>query len=332
MTQNPHAGAVPLVEIRRGPFLESLHHGHAVICDSSGAIVEAWGDPEAVILPRSSIKMIQALPLLASGAGASLDSSHRALVCASHDGAAIHTDLAASWLAGMGLGEADLRCGSQWPDDRPAQAALIKAEERACQLHNNCSGKHCGFLMLNKHLGGGPEYVTPDHPVQRAVLEAYETVTGETSPGYGIDGCSAPNFAASLHGVARAMAWFASAGSRSDTMSQAAAQLVSAMHAHPELVAGEGRACTELMREMQGTVVKTGADGVFTAIVPRLGMGIALKIADGATRASEALIAQLLIRLGELDANHPAALRRVNHVIKSRRGVEAGLIRCVEGI
>lgn len=332
MTQNPHAGAVPLVEIRRGPFLESLHHGHAVICDSSGAIVEAWGDPEAVILPRSSIKMIQALPLLASGAGASLESRRRALVCASHDGAAIHTDLAASWLADMGLSEADLRCGSQWPDDRPAQAALIKDEARACQLHNNCSGKHCGFLMLNKHLGGGPEYVAPDHPVQRAVLEAFETVTGETSPGYGIDGCSAPNFAASLHGVARAMAWFASAGSRNDRMSQAAAQLVSAMHAHPELVAGEGRACTELMRAMQGTVVKTGADGVFTAIVPRLGMGIALKIADGATRASEALIAQVLIRLGELDANHPAALRRVNHVIKSRRGIEAGLIRCVEGV
>ncbi|WP_323766203.1 asparaginase [Marinovum sp.] len=332
MTPNPHADAVPLVEIHRGPFLESLHHGHAVICDASGAITEAWGDPEAVILPRSSIKMIQALPLLTSGAGAELDSRRLALVCASHQGAAIHTDLANDWLASMGLGEADLRCGPQWPDDRDAQAELITSGEKPCQVHNNCSGKHCGFLMLNQHLGGDAEYVRPDHPVQRAVLAAYEEVTGETSPGYGIDGCSAPNFAASLKGVARAMAWFASAGQRSDTMSRAATRLVAAMHQHPDLVAGEGRACTELMRAMDGVVIKTGADGVFTAILPQQGLGVALKIADGATRASEAMMAQLLIRLGVLAADHPAALRRVNHVIQSRRGIEAGLIKTVEGV
>ena len=332
MTPNPHAAAVPLVEIRRGPFLESLHHGHAVICDADGEITEAWGDPEAVILPRSSIKMIQALPLLSSGAGDDLDSRRLALVCASHDGAAIHTDLARAWLESLGMGEDDLRCGPQWPDDRPAQAELIKADARPCQVHNNCSGKHCGFLMLNKHLGGGPEYVLPDHPVQRAVLAAYEEVTGETSPGYGIDGCSAPNFAASLQGVARAMAWFASAHQRSDTQSRAAARLVSAMHEHPELVAGETRACTELMRAMDGVAIKTGADGVYTAILPRQGLGIAIKIADGATRASEAMMAQLLIRLGVLDPAHPAALRRVNHVIKSRRGIEAGVIQTVEGV
>lgn len=332
MTRNPHADAVPLVEIHRGPFLESLHSGHAVICDASGEITEAWGDPEAVILPRSSIKMIQALPLLTSGAGADLDSRRLALVCASHDGAASHTDLAAEWLESLGLGEPDLRCGPQWPDDRAEQARLTKSDEKPCQLHNNCSGKHCGFLMLNQHLGGDDEYVRPDHPVQRAVLAAFEEVTGETSPGYGIDGCSAPNFAASLKGIARAMAWFASARQRSDSASQAAARLVTAMQQHPELVAGEGRACTELMRAMEGVAIKTGADGVYTAILPQQGLGIALKIADGATRASEAMMAQLLIRLGVLDPAHPAALRRVNHVIKSRRGIEAGLVKTVEGV
>lgn len=330
MSSNPHEKAVPLVEVRRGGRVESLHAGHAVICDQEGAMVEAWGDPTALIYPRSAIKMIQALPLLTSGAGRDLTDRHLALACASHNGAAIHTDLATAWLRDLGLGETDLRCGPQMPDDRPAREALIKSDTGPCQLHNNCSGKHCGFLTLGQHLGGGPEYHDPDHPVQKAVLVAFETVTDEASPGYCIDGCSAPNFAASLHGIARAMGWFAGATARDDAMSRAAARLTQAMHRHPDLVAGDKRACTELMQAMESVVVKTGAEGVFTAILPGRGLGIALKIADGATRASEAVMAQLLIRLGVLPADHPAALFRAQRPIKSRLGLDAGVIRCVE--
>lgn len=330
MQTNPHAGAAPLVEVWRGDILESLHHGHAIVCDGAGEIVEAWGDPAAIVLPRSSAKMIQALPLLTSGAGKHLSVEQKALACASHQGAAIHTERAAAWLADLGLGEADLRCGSQMPDDRPARNALIKSDTSPCQLHNNCSGKHCGFLTLNKHLGGGPEYVEVDHPVQKAALDAFETVTDETSPGFGIDGCSAPNFAASLSGIARAMGWFSSAGDRSDTMSQAAAQLVEAMYTHPDLVAGEKRACTELMRAMNGVAIKTGAEAFFVGILPEQKRGFALKIADGGTRAAEAVAAQLLIRLGALDKQDPAALRRVNGPIRNWRGIETGTIRCVE--
>ena len=110
--------------------------------------------------------------------------------------------------------------------------------------------------------------------------------TDETSTGFGIDGCSAPNHSCSLQGLARAMAWFASAEDRSDSASQAAVRLVNAMNAHPALVAGEGRACTQLMRAMGGSgVIKTGAEGVFTAILPQQRLGIALKIDDGTTRA-----------------------------------------------
>ncbi|MDA7429732.1 asparaginase [Primorskyibacter aestuariivivens] len=332
MAQNPHENAAPLVELWRGPILESLHHGHAVICDEQGGIVEAWGDPDAVILPRSSVKMIQALPLLTSGAGKSLSTEQLALACASHNGAAIHTDRVRTWLADLGLSDDDLRCGPQFPDDRAAREGLIKSDASPCQVHNNCSGKHCGFLTLNRHLGGGPDYVDPDHPVQKSVLEAFETVTGESSPGFGIDGCSAPNFAASLHGIARAMAWFASAAERSDTMSRAAAQLVEAMHTHPELVAGEKRACTELMRAMDGVAIKTGAEAVFIGILPEQKRGIAVKIADGSTRASEAVIAQLLVRLGALDPDHPSTRRRVNASVLNRRKVEVGLIRCTEAL
>jgi len=325
----------PLTEIWRGPFLESVHAGHAVICDGSGQIINAWGDPDIVMLPRSSCKMIQALPLITSGSAdaAGLGSEHLALACASHIGAAIHTDRVAAWLAGLGLDEAALRCGPQMPDDRDARSGLIRSETAPCQIHNNCSGKHAGFVTLSRHLGAGPEYNDPAHPVQRACLAAFEEVTGQTSPGFGIDGCSAPNFATSLHGLARAMAWFATAADRSDGASQAAVRLVSAMAAHPELVAGEGRACTRLMRAMgNGAVVKTGAEAVYIAILPAQRIGIAVKIADGATRASQCTIAALLVRLGVLDPAHPEAMRLLDAPILSRNGIEAGRIRAVPGL
>jgi L-asparaginase II len=322
--------AAPFAEIWRGPFLESRHQGHAVICDARGDILESWGDPTAVVLPRSSSKMIQALPLVRSGAAdkAGLGSEHLALACASHNGAAIHTDRVAAWIQELGLADEDFRCGPQDPDDRAAHEALIRAHAAPCQVHNNCSGKHAGFLTLAQHLGAGPEYVDPDHPVQQACLEAFEEVTQESSPGYGIDGCSAPNHAASLHGMARAMAHFAAAPEGS-----AEARLHGAMRQHPELVAGEGRACTELMRAMEGKVaLKTGAEGFFIAILPEQKLGIALKAACGTTRAAECAIAALLVRLGVLSADHPATRKRLNAPILNRRGIETGTLKPAAGL
>jgi len=153
--------------------------------------------------------MLQALPLLESGAAASvgLGSEHLALACASHNGASIHTDRVTAWLAHLGLGEDDLRCGPQRPNDRDARKQM--GDAAPCQIHNNCSGKHAGFLTLSQHLSGEAEYISPDHPVQLAVRTAFEEMVGETSPGFGIDGCSAPNFACTLHGLAFAMAQMA---------------------------------------------------------------------------------------------------------------------------
>lgn len=327
-------GPQPMIELWRGGILESWHTGHAVICDAKGAVIEAWGDPQAVIFPRSSCKMVQALPLIESGAADAhgLSEEQLALACASHNGAAIHTDRVARWLSDLGLADADLRCGPQWPDDREAANGLVKTDASPCQIHNNCSGKHSGFLTLSRHLKAGPEYVEPDHPVQRAVRDAFEEVTGETSPGFGIDGCSAPNFATTVHGLARAMAFFAAASDGGDTRQKAAHRLTRAMTAFPELVAGEGRACTELMRAMGGRVaVKTGAEAVFVAIVPEKKVGIALKIVDGGTRASEAAIVALLARIGVLDARHPAAMKRLGDPITNRRGLAVGEVRLAPG-
>ena len=323
------SGAIPMIEVWRGDILEGLHRGHAVICDAGG-VVEAWGDPGAVIYPRSSCKMVQALPLLDTGAGRALPQKRLALACASHQGAAIHTHEVAAWLTDLGLSESDLRCGVQIPDDIPERDRLICTGDSACQLHNNCSGKHAGFLMLNQHLGGGPEYVEADHPVQKAVKEAFEDVTGEDSPGYGIDGCSAPNFATTLAGLGRAMARFATA-TESDARGRAMVALREAMVAHPEMVAGETRACTELMQVMDGVAIKTGAEAVFVAILPAQGLGVALKIVDGGTRASEAAITALLSRLGVLDPAHPMALKRLGAPMLNRRDIPVGDLRLAKG-
>lgn len=317
--------AAPFAEVWRGPFLESVHSGHAVICDDSGQIIQSWGDAGAIVLPRSSSKMIQALPLITSGAADKhgLGTEQLALACASHQGAAIHTDRVGSWLKTLGMDDHAFRCGPQEPDDLPARNALIRADQSPCQIHNNCSGKHAGFLTLNRHLGGGAEYVDPNHPVQQACLEAFERTTQETSPGYGIDGCSAPNYACSLHGMARAMAHFAAAPDGS-----AEARLHQAMRLHPELVAGETRACTELMRAMEGKVaLKTGAEGFFIAILPEQKLGIALKAACGTTRAAECAITALLVQLGVLNPDYPAALKRMNAPIKNRRGIVTGTLK-----
>ena len=278
----------PFAEVWRGTFLESVHSGHAVICDAGGQIVETWGDPDRIVLPRSSSKMIQALPLIESGAADKfgLTTEQLALACASHQGAAIHTDRVGVWLETLGLTDDAFRCGPQEPSDTDAREALIRAHDAPCQIHNNCSGKHAGFLTLTQHLHAGPEYVDPDHPLQIACLEAFERTTGETSPGYGIDGCSAPNYA-----------------------------------------------CTELMRATDGKVaLKTGAEGFFIAILPDQKLGIALKAACGTTRAAECAIAALLVRLGVLDAAHPATLKRMNAPIRNWRGIETGTLRPAHGL
>lgn len=323
--------AVDLVELWRGGLREGTHRGHIVVCDNRG-VTESWGDPAAVIFPRSSCKMMQALPLVESGAAdaAGLTDRHLALACASHSGAALHVQGVGDWLAGLGMGEPDLRCGSHLPRDADEKRRLICSDTASCQLHNNCSGKHAGFLTLNRHLGGDADYHLIDHPVQRAVKQAHQDLTAETSPGFGIDGCSAPNHACSITGLARAMAAFAAPppGLRGRAM----ARLRDAMTAHPELVAGQGRACTELMRATAGRVaVKTGAEAVYVAIIPELGLGAAVKILDGGTRASEAAIAALLVHLGVLDAAHPVVDRLVTNPQVNWNGIRTGELRLAQG-
>jgi L-asparaginase II len=218
------------------------------------------------------------------------------------------------------------------PDDAPERIRLRADGVAPGPLHNNCSGKHAGFLMLAQRLGGGSEYVELGHPVQKAVRAAFEEMTGAESPGWGIDGCSAPNFACTLHGLAWAMARMADPRGLGPAREAAARRLVAAMLAHPLLVAGEGRACSELMAAAGGRVaIKTGAEALFTAILPERGLGIALKIEDGTARGSECAIAAILARMGAIAPDDPALVRRLTPAIPSRRGELTGAVRPAPG-
>ena len=325
-----HTAAAPMAELWRGGLLESVHLGHAVICDAAGDIVESWGNPAEIIFPRSSCKMVQALPLMESGAfdAAGLTEAHAAFACASHYGSALHVQMARTWLQGLGLSDADLRCGSQEPTDRVERHRLIKTDASPCPYHNNCSGKHSGMLTMNRHIGGDAEYTQVDHPLQVQIKQAFEEVTGEASAGWGIDGCSAPNFACSVHGLARAMGRFAGATGTGDGRDRAMHRLTRAMATYPELVAGDTACDTELMRAMDGRVtLKGGAEAVHVAIIPELKLGIVLKISDGSARASDSAIAALLVRLGVLDAGHKYTAKRLNTIQTNRRGLVTGVLK-----
>lgn len=325
--------AVPLVETTRGPFLESRHFGHAVIARANGDIVEAWGDPNKVVLPRSSQKMLQALPLVESGAAASLTSEQLALACASHSAEDIHITRVSAWLNELGLQEHDLRCGPTPSLDENRRHQMIRDRQPFSRLHSDCSGKHVGFLTLARHLSVDLAYVDADHPVQRAVRQAIEEMAGEESPGYGIDGCSAPSFALSLVGMATAMAKFAAFGTGKSKRDAACVTLREAMMRHPELVSGTQRTCNDLMRAARGkAAVKSGAEGFYVAILPNVKLGIALKIEDGATRASAAAMAALLVRCGAIDAEASGLTSYLNGPVKSFNQELVGTIRPVAGL
>lgn len=316
-----------LAEVFRGPLLESVHFGHAVIVRSDGSIVESWGDPKHVTYPRSAAKMIQGVPLMESGASAHLNSEQIALACASHSGERRHVEKVARWLSDLGLDEHALCCGPQESRDEDLARAMIRSGEPVTRLFNWCSGKHAGFLTLARQLGAKLDYVNPDHPVQVRVRDAFEELTGETSPGFGIDGCSAPNYATTVHAFARAMARFANASDGPEAI------LRDAMIAHPEMVGGLGRADTVMMQAaLEPIALKSGAEGNFVGILPMQRLGIALKVLDGSGRASEAAIAALLVRLGALDPAHPEVAAYLDRPILNWDGLNVGSVRPAQAL
>jgi L-asparaginase II len=313
------------VEVTRGGRVESRHRGAGVAVDSDGGVVFAFGEVERPVFPRSAVKPIQALPLIESGAADryGLSEQELALACASHSGEPAHVALAAGLLAKAGLDERALACGAHWPLSAAAGRALAREGVEPSALHNNCSGKHAGFLCVACAAGlPVAGYETAQHGVQREVKAALEQVCGERLGEPGIDGCSIPAYAISLRGLASGFARMATGRGLAPARAAAARRLMAAMAAHPWLVAGTGRFDAQAMTALGGRVVtKTGAEGVFCAAIPELGLGLAVKADDGAGRAAEAMIAALIARFVET----PEGFVRV--VLRNWRGTEVGEVR-----
>jgi L-asparaginase II len=323
-----------LVEIIRGNLVENAYRGAFAVVDARGMVVASAGDIDGPVFPRSAIKPLQALPLIESGAAAALGLGPEeiALACASHGGEAMHVDRVSAWLARAGLGPDDLECGVQLPYSAPAAADLIRRSQAPCTLHHNCSGKHTGFVATARHLGeptGG--YVAADHPVQRRVLAAVSAMTGldlARAP-RGIDGCSIPVVALSLAGMARGMARLVDRDGLHDERRAAATQIIGSMLAAPELLDDSQGMTPAVIRACSGSVVmKLGAEGVFNAALPGLGLGIALKIADGAAKPAALAIMTLLDRLGLFDETRRTSLATyLAPPILSAAGREVGALR-----
>ena len=304
--------------------------------DADGRVVFAFGDVERPIFPRSAVKALQALPLIESGAADRLGLSDEAiaLACASHSGEPAHVALAAAMLAKAGRDASTLACGTHWPLNAAAGQALARSGGGApSALHNNCSGKHAGFICLACARGAAPEgYETPDHPVQREVKAAIEDVVGEKldDSRRGIDGCSIPTYADSL---ARARAGLRAlrdgtgiCAARAKTPRAASARR---SPKHPFFVAGTGRFDTEVMSLLGARAfTKTGAEGVFCAALPEQGLGLAVKADDGAGRAAEVMIAALIARflpMSEAERARFAAFEAPR--LTNWRGIEVGGLR-----
>jgi L-asparaginase II len=329
-----------LVEALRGATRESAHRGAVVVVDADGRRVVALGDVERAVFPRSAVKLLQAIPLVESGAAdrLELDDQELAIACASHNGEPEHVAVVERMLAKAGLDVSALECGTHWPRQGPVAYAIAAEHREPSALHNNCSGKHAGFLCLACMLSGGGHvrqyakgYVAPRHPVMRAITEALQATTGHDlgNAPRGIDGCSIPTFAIPLDRLALAFARAGSGTGLRPGHARAAARLRAAVAREPFMAAGSERFDTQVMRALGERVYcKVGAEAVFCAAFPERGLGVAIKIDDGNTaRAAEVAMAATIEAFVELDGDDAKLLAGLSNVrLRNWNGIEVGAL------
>jgi L-asparaginase II len=323
-----------VVEVTRGARVESFHRGAGAAADADGRIVFAFGDVGRPVFPRSAVKAMQALPWIESGAADAygFGEAEIALSCSSHSGEPAHVALAAAMLAKAGRDAGALACGAHWPSGAEASRALARSGGEPAALHNNCSGKHAGFVCLACASGIDPAgYETPGHFVQREVKAAIEDVTGEKlgEDRRATDGCSIPTYAIPLLALARGFAKLGTGRGLGPARAAAARRIRAAVAAHPFLVAGTGRFDTGVMTLLGARAfTKTGAEGVFCACLPELGLGLAVKADDGERRAAEVMIAALIAKFLPMNDRERAGFARfASPRLTNWRGLEAGAIR-----
>lgn len=328
-----------LVEVTRGGRVESVHRGALAVVDADGSVIAKLGDIARPVFPRSSVKAIQALVMMESGAADRFDMTDAeiALACASHNGEPRHVETAAHMLKKAGRKPTCLECGAHWPLREATARELARAGKEPSALHNNCSGKHAGFVCAAVAMEEDVEgYVTPDHPLQREVTAALETAFGVTlGPDVrGVDGCSIPTYAVPLSVLAGGFARFGVGLGFQPVRARAARRIRTAVAAEPFMIAGTGRfdtTITEALRER--AFLKMGAEGVFCAALPEKGLGIALKIDDGGNRAAEIVMAGVLKAFLDLnDAERTAVDAALHPVMSNWNRIEVGTLRPADAL
>jgi len=319
-----------LVEVRRGTVVESRHAGAIAVADAEGKLLLALGDVQQPIFPRSAVKTMQAIPLVESGAADAFGLNDRelAVACSSHSGDRVHLEAVKDLLAKAGLDESYLACGAHWPVSDRAMRELIEARRTPCPIHNNCSGKHAGMLAACAQLGFEPRgYERADHPLQvmiaRIISETCAVALARD--GMAIDGCSVPTWSLPLSALATGFARLGTGRGLPTARARSARRLLDACFAEPVLVAGEGRFDTIAMRALAPELfVKGGAEGVHCAALPNLGLGIALKIDDGAKRGTERALAELIAAL--LPKARGALAEQLDGEVLNWRGIKVGQV------
>jgi len=329
-----------LVDVTRAQQVESWHGGVMVIARASGELVGVVGDPAETVFPRSAVKIIQALPLIETGAADRFRFSDMelALACASHIGAPGHVAAVDALLHRLGLAHGALACGAHPPIGEAARNALIRSGQAPSPLHNNCSGKHAGMLATAVHLNEGVEgYELAGHPVQARIRSVFSDVAGVDLAGVvpGIDGCSVPNWPLPIDRLAVAFARIVSGEGLEGARARAFRRLLDACWAQPEAMAGEGRFETGLLKRFRGEVfVKGGAEGVSCGGIRSQAVGFAIKVNDGTQRAAEKAVGAILARLieGAEDLGKPSILTNAAGVAVGDVRAGAALIAVLDSI
>lgn len=305
-----------LVEVTRGPLVENQHRGHVAVVDWQGKLLYSAGDPRHITYWRSSAKPFQALPVIESGAvdHFSLTPKELALFCASHNGEAMHTETVLGIFAKIGQDPSLLQCGVHMPYHAETAKAMTERCEVATTLHCNCSGKHSGMLTLVTHMGWDPAtYLERDHPLQQRILDYIADCSSypREDIAIGVDGCGVPVHGLPIYNMALAYARLVKPQGQGQVRVEACERVTAAMLAHPEMVGGTDRFCTDLMRVSQGTLVgKAGAAGVYCVGIIKEGIGIAVKCEDGASRGRDAVVVEILRQLDYLSEEQVLALEK----------------------
>ncbi|WP_298120315.1 asparaginase [uncultured Aurantimicrobium sp.] len=295
-----------LAVLVRNDFIESRHAGSVVVVDPAGKVLFSKGDPNALVFPRSAMKLFQAMGIFSTGL--ELSPEFTALATSSHTGSAAHVELVKELLATGGFTETDLKCATEWPVNKDMLKQVYKADGGALPIYHCCSGKHAAMLLACTHEGWPTEnYLDRDHPLQVRILEAVEYLTGETITSTAVDGCGAPVHAMPLVALASGVAKMHAADDSTPLgIKNSAEKLFESMLAHPWIVGDHGEPDVIIMEEL-GFTAKSGYEGVFIVSTPD-GTTVATKILDGNLRVAPIVALQALVRAGALEQSKLDAL------------------------